>query len=40
MWWGSGPDLATARQRAYTAVGHLQWPGIHHRTDIANEVLT
>jgi phosphoribosylamine--glycine ligase len=37
---GRGPDLATARSRAYEAVGHLRWPGAFHRTDIANEVLT
>jgi phosphoribosylamine--glycine ligase len=32
---GRGPDVATARARAYEAVGHLSWPGMHHRTDIA-----
>jgi len=32
---GRGPDLPTARSRAYQAVGHLQWPGTFHRTDIA-----
>ncbi|HET6968439.1 MAG TPA: phosphoribosylamine--glycine ligase, partial [Ornithinibacter sp.] len=32
---GRGPDLASARGRAYTAVGCLSWPGLHHRTDIA-----
>ena len=30
-----GPDLATARARAYEAVGHLHWPGLHARSDIA-----
>jgi phosphoribosylamine--glycine ligase len=30
-----GPDLATARQRAYQAVACLSWPGLHVRTDIA-----
>jgi phosphoribosylamine--glycine ligase len=32
---GHGPDVATARNRAYEAVGHLHWPGLHHRSDIA-----
>jgi phosphoribosylamine--glycine ligase len=36
---GRGPDLSTARSRAYEAVGHLKWPGAFHRTDIASEVL-
>ena len=31
-----GPDLATARQRAYQAVACLHWPGMHVRTDIAS----
>jgi len=33
---GQGPDLATARERAYAAVGHISWPGMHHRSDIAS----
>jgi phosphoribosylamine--glycine ligase len=37
---GRGPDLPTARSRAYEAIGHLRWPGAFHRTDIASEVLT
>ncbi len=37
---GRGPDLPSARSRAYEALGHLRWPGAFHRTDIANEVLT
>jgi phosphoribosylamine--glycine ligase len=32
---GRGPDVDTARARAYEAVGHLRWPGMHHRSDIA-----
>lgn len=32
---GTGPDVATARTRAYEAVSHISWPGAHHRTDIA-----
>lgn len=32
---GRGPDVAVARARAYEAVGHLRWPGMHHRSDIA-----
>jgi phosphoribosylamine--glycine ligase len=34
---GRGPDLATARAVAYEALGHVSWPGLHHRTDIAGE---
>jgi phosphoribosylamine---glycine ligase len=34
---GSGADLPTARTRAYDAVSKLHWPGIHFRTDIAEE---
>jgi phosphoribosylamine---glycine ligase len=33
----SGPSVAVARTRAYTAAGHISWPGLHHRTDIAEE---
>jgi phosphoribosylamine--glycine ligase len=32
---GVGPDLETARQRAYRAVSRLSWPGMQHRSDIA-----
>lgn len=32
---GRGPDVATARARAYEAIGLLSWPGMHHRSDIA-----
>jgi phosphoribosylamine--glycine ligase len=32
---GQGADLAQARSRAYEAVGHVSWPGLHHRNDIA-----
>jgi phosphoribosylamine--glycine ligase len=32
---GRGPDIASARARAYEAVDKLSWPGLHHRTDIA-----
>ncbi|MFD7512248.1 phosphoribosylamine--glycine ligase [Streptomyces sp. NPDC059853] len=31
----TGPDLATARSRAYTAVGRIELKGSHHRGDIA-----
>ncbi|WP_052866367.1 phosphoribosylamine--glycine ligase [Streptomyces niger] len=31
----AGADLATARDRAYTAVGRISLDGSHHRTDIA-----
>lgn len=29
------PTLAEARARAYDAVGHISWPGMQYRTDIA-----
>lgn len=32
---GRGPDAAAARAVAYEAIGHLSWPGEHHRSDIA-----
>ena len=32
---GQGADLAIARRRAYEAVGHISWPGLQHRNDIA-----
>jgi phosphoribosylamine--glycine ligase len=32
---GQGPDVRTARARAYDAIGRLSWPGLHHRSDIA-----
>lgn len=32
---GRGPDAVSARAQAYEAVGHLRWPGLHFRTDIA-----
>lgn len=32
---GFGSDVATARSRAYSALGELSWPGMHHRHDIA-----
>lgn len=35
---GRGPDVPTARQRAYRALGRISWPGLHHRSDIAAEV--
>ena len=35
---GQGPDLATARARAYEAVGRLSWPGLRYRSDIAAPV--
>jgi len=33
---GRGADPAQARDRAYEAIGHISWPGMHHRTDIAS----
>jgi len=35
---GRGPDAATARARAYAAMEHIRWPGMHHRSDIAGPV--
>jgi phosphoribosylamine--glycine ligase len=32
---GMGPDLSTARSRAYQAVACISWPGMHVRSDIA-----
>ncbi|MGH8953203.1 MAG: phosphoribosylamine--glycine ligase [Acidimicrobiia bacterium] len=32
---GLGPNLETARERAYAAVARVTWPGIQYRTDIA-----
>jgi phosphoribosylamine--glycine ligase len=32
----TGPDLETARRRAYLAIPTLGWPGLHYRTDIAS----
>ena len=32
-----GPDLTTARQLAYQAVACVHWPGMHVRTDIAEQ---
>ena len=32
---GTGAELATARQRAYSVVDRIDLPGGHHRTDIA-----
>ena len=37
---GRGPDVPSARARAYEALGHLRWPGAFHRTDIAKEIST
>jgi phosphoribosylamine--glycine ligase len=34
---GRGPDLTTARARAYEAAGHVSWPGVHYRHDIAEQ---
>ncbi|MGQ0832756.1 MAG: phosphoribosylamine--glycine ligase, partial [Microthrixaceae bacterium] len=34
---GRGPTVAAARATAYEALGHLRWPGLHHRTDIARD---
>jgi phosphoribosylamine--glycine ligase len=34
-----GSDIATARQRAYEAVGHISFEGMHYRRDIAMKAL-
>jgi phosphoribosylamine--glycine ligase len=35
-----GPDLGSARDRAYAAVARIRWDGAHHRTDIALDALS
>ena len=37
---GLGEDLAGARERAYRAVGHIHFDGMHYRRDIARSALT
>jgi phosphoribosylamine--glycine ligase len=37
---GRGTTLAAARQRAYAAVSRISWPGMQHRTDIAERAAT
>jgi phosphoribosylamine--glycine ligase len=34
---GRGATITEARDRAYAAAARISWPGIHHRTDIAEE---
>ena len=36
---GQGPDLATARERAYAGVTHIDWPGRYVRSDIAADAV-
>jgi phosphoribosylamine--glycine ligase len=36
----TGPDIASARDRAYEAVACISWPGLHYRRDIAAQALT
>lgn len=36
---GQGPDLASARERAYAGVTHIDWPGRYVRFDIAAEAV-
>jgi phosphoribosylamine--glycine ligase len=33
------PGLKEARARAYEAVGHLSWPGMQYRSDIAEKYI-
>jgi phosphoribosylamine--glycine ligase len=35
---GVGPDIPTARDRAYTAAEAIRWPGMQFRSDIAAQV--
>jgi phosphoribosylamine--glycine ligase len=35
---GRGPDGASARRQAYMALSAIDWPGMHHRTDIASDL--
>jgi phosphoribosylamine--glycine ligase len=37
---GMGPDLATARERAYTGASQLHWDGLYFRKDIGLDLLT
>jgi phosphoribosylamine--glycine ligase len=34
---GHGPNVAAARENAYRAADLVSWPGMHHRSDIAQE---
>jgi phosphoribosylamine--glycine ligase len=36
----TGPDLATARDRAYEAAADITWAGLHYRHDIAAQALS
>jgi phosphoribosylamine--glycine ligase len=36
---GVGPDISTAYTRAYTGIGHISFPGMHFRQDIAARAL-
>jgi phosphoribosylamine--glycine ligase len=35
----TGPDIATARDRAYAAAADISWSGLHYRHDIAAQAL-
>jgi phosphoribosylamine---glycine ligase len=35
---GTGATVAAARRHAYAAAGCISWPGMHHRSDIAQSV--
>uniref|UniRef100_UPI0025406AA8 phosphoribosylglycinamide synthetase C domain-containing protein n=1 Tax=Actinotalea sp. C106 TaxID=2908644 RepID=UPI0025406AA8 len=37
---GTGPDLAAARESAYTGIEQISLRGSHHRTDIATHMPT
>ena len=36
----TGPDVLTARDRAYAAAAEISWPGVHYRRDIAAQALS
>ena len=35
----TGPDLTSARDRAYAGAALISWPGLHYRRDIAAQAL-
>ena len=37
---GQGATISEARERAYAAVAHINWPGMQYRSDIASAAVT
>jgi phosphoribosylamine--glycine ligase len=37
---GQGPTISEARERAFAAVAHINWPGMQNRSDIASAAVT